>query len=150
MFDLTSLWAAVQKNKRRINQLLIAVLVFVGGWLLGHITSPYYAAQPIVFIDREPTGSAASAGGSAQQLEVLRDEGIASRPTVAPSQVAGASNEAGEKQFVASVNSTLFHHVSCAAAKSIKEENQVWFATSAQAQAAGYSPSKCTIDKGIK
>jgi len=45
--------------------------------------------------------------------------------------------------FVASSKSDKYHYPSCRSAKNIKEENKIWFATSAEARAAGYSP--CSI-----
>lgn len=148
MLDITSLWATVHQNKVLINQFLIALLVFVGGWFLGQITSPYFSSQPIVFEDRQ-CPAAASSGGTAAELVSLKDEGIAAR---SPSpQTAGATiTEQGSGQFVASVNSTLFHHSSCAVAKRINVENQVWFVSAEEAQAAGFAPSKCAQEIGLK
>jgi hypothetical protein len=49
--------------------------------------------------------------------------------------------------YVASKNGTKYHLPWCGSAKQIKEENKIWFATKAEAEAAGYTPaSNC---KGI-
>jgi len=63
------------------------------------------------------------------------------------SGVAGTSAPTSQKQFVGSVNSSLYHHKDCATANRIKEENKLWFASTEEAEAAGYQPSKCTRDK---
>ncbi len=42
-------------------------------------------------------------------------------------------------QFVGSKNSDKYHHTSCPGASRIKDENKVWFASQAEAEAAGYS-----------
>jgi len=41
--------------------------------------------------------------------------------------------------YVASKSGTKYHHLMCPGAKQIKEENKIFFATTAQAEAAGYS-----------
>ncbi len=70
------------------------------------------------------------------------------KETAAPAPaVAGASASTSEKLFVGSVNSNLYHHKDCATASRIKKENQLWFTSTAEAESAGYSPSKCTRDK---
>lgn len=61
--------------------------------------------------------------------------------------IAGTSAPSSQKQFVGSVNSSLYHHKDCSTASRIKPENQLWFASTAEAEAAGYQPSKCTRDK---
>lgn len=42
---------------------------------------------------------------------------------------------------VASKSGTKYHFPWCAGAKSIKEGNKVWFASTAEARAAGYEPA---------
>jgi len=44
-------------------------------------------------------------------------------------------------QFVGSVNSDKYHLPYCSGAKRIKESNRVWFASKADAAAAGYTPA---------
>jgi hypothetical protein len=49
---------------------------------------------------------------------------------------------------VASKSGTKYHAPWCSGAKSIKESNRIWFATTAEARAAGYEPaSNC---KGLE
>ena len=128
--------------------------------------SPYYAASPIVFEDRSCAGQASS-GGSLEELQALQKEGIQQASGNEPAGKTPSSAEASEgkpgvketaaaktniagatqKLFVGSVNSNLYHHKDCSSASRIKLENQLWFSTQEEAEAAGYSPSKCTRDK---
>lgn len=125
--------------------------------------SPYYAASPIIFNDRE-CAKQSSSGGSREELTELKEEGIDVKkqadakkqekdniPATPKPAVAGTTtdNESPTKQkkFVGSVNSNLFHDPTCSTSKRIKEENKIWFASQEEAGAAGYSPSKCTREK---
>lgn len=141
--DLTSLWVLLKNHYRLLSNISVALLIFIAGWHLGRAMSPYYAAHPIIFEERE-CDTCNSAGGTAEELVSLQQPSAS--PT--PAAVAGATtNEQTTKIFVASVNSTLYHHADCPSAKRIKQENQIWFSSPGEAEAAGYSPSKCTIQK---
>lgn len=152
--DLTTLWVFRQKNKYLPFLALLGLLLFGSGWQLGKIMSPYYAASPIVFEEKTCPDYQ---NGNPAAFEALKEEGIAQRqpatktaetsPSSAP-QVAGAKEETATKQrFVGSVNSDLYHDISCSSADRIKPANQVWFESIEEAETAGYSPSKCTRDK---
>ncbi len=66
-------------------------------------------------------------------------------PSVEP--ISGLTTSESEGGYVASKNGTKYHLPWCGSAKQIKEENKIWFATKAEAEAAGYAPaSNC---KGI-
>lgn len=144
MFDTTTVWAFVQKHDKHLSRYLLLALVFVAGWQVGHIMSPYYSSQPIVFEE----GANAASGGAAQELQALQEAGISARPPLTDGAVAGTAAQ-GQGEFVASVNSTLYHHTSCSTAARIKPENQVWFASAAEARSAGYAPSSCTQKLGL-
>ena len=47
---------------------------------------------------------------------------------------------APENEFVASVNSSVFHYTDCKWAKRIKEDNRIWFGSRKQAIDEGYTP----------
>lgn len=134
MFDFTSWWVFWQKNEKRVRLGLLGALLFFGGWQAGRIMSPYYVSHPIVFEDRQCSACASSGGDTAALEELAQPEPA----------VASTVDVAGE--FVASINSDLYHHASCSSAKRINPENQVHFGSTADAKAAGYSPSKCTQD----
>lgn len=157
MHDVTSYWAFWQTHRQKIGLALAGLLIFLAGWQLGRVTSPYYAATPVVFQDRE-CNQCSSSGGSLTQLEALQDESAGTdtagtaRSAAASGAVAGTSDTASgtttqSGTFVASINSTLYHHKDCSIASRIKPANQVWFATAAEAEAAGYTPSACTRSK---
>ena len=53
-----------------------------------------------------------------------------------------------DKIFVASRNGKKYYYAWCESAKTIKEQNRIWFATQAEAEKAGYQPAaNC---KGLK
>lgn len=59
------------------------------------------------------------------------------------SQPAAAAAAAGvaEEKFVASRSGSKYYLPTCAGAKSIKEENKIWFMTAQEAQDRGYEPA---------
>lgn len=149
MSDPTGLWVFTQRWGSKLGLLLVGCLLFIAGWMTGRIMSPYYAANPIVF-ENNSQAACVSVGGSSEALAELREAGQTTatpefQPTVAAAQTSAPA--VASKTFVGSKNSDLYHDPSCATAKRIKEENQVWFATQEEAQKAGYSPSACTKEK---
>ena len=48
-------------------------------------------------------------------------------------------NQVTDRRVVVSKNSDKYHFTWCSGAKRIKEENKIWFADEAAAQAAGYT-----------
>ena len=118
MLDFTSFWTFFKKNDNMVGQLLIILVIFAAGWYFGQLTSPYNNSTPIVFEDRACSACSGS-GGSTQELEALRDAGSP--------QVAAAVTSRGEKTFVSSVNSDLYHHYTCPSVSRIKPANQEWF-----------------------
>lgn len=60
------------------------------------------------------------------------DQGQGSQTDTTPVKTSGT--------YVGSTNSDKYHDPSCRFAKDILDENQVWFDTKDEAQAAGYSP----------
>lgn len=101
--------------------LLPAVVVLVGlsAFGLGRLSSPPQHAGLVIQL---PDGSTQSA---------------AAYRAAAPA--ATAPTAAGEGAYVASKSGTKYYLPSCSGASRIKEENKVWFATLAQAEAAGYT-----------
>lgn len=146
--DVTRIWVGLRMYGPKIVAFVAGFLLFAAGWHTGRVTSPYYAAHPIIFND-DGGGS-----GSRGELTTLREQGLqnaipSGTPFITPSitpAVAGATVE-GKGTFVGSVNSDLYHHVDCPSGRRIKEENQIWFNSTQQAEEAGYQPSKCTQDK---
>lgn len=99
---------------------LLVVLVGLLCFALGRLSASYpggNSSQPgAVLVGEDDTGR-------------VLDEGQAG----AGGAVAGG--------VVASKSGTKYHFPWCAGAKSIKEENKVWFASTAEARSAGYEPA---------
>ena len=70
--------------------------------------------------------------------------GVVGVGTATGDNIPSAVSQTSEKGlFIASKNSNKYHWPWCSWAKKIKAENQIWFQTEAEAQAAGYSPCAC-------
>lgn len=104
--------------------ILVALIAFGAG----RLSAPEIVRNPVVI---EESGSAANLYGAVSQ------------------SVGGATREGGQVLdgekglFVGSKNSNKYHWPWCAPAKNIKPENQIWFQSETEAQAAGYSPGAC-------
>jgi hypothetical protein len=149
--SLTSLRVALHKHRLWLAPAVLGLILFMTGFQLGKITSPYYASHPLIFND-------VNQEGSGEELATLQEQGHEQRvageqiSTNSPSPASSLiptrpSSEVSSKKFVGSVNSNLFHDPTCSAANRIKEENQIWFSSLEEAGAAGYSPSQCTREK---
>lgn len=66
-------------------------------------------------------------------------EGIP-EPDLIPAPVLATATAAPGERFVGSLESDKYHHPSCRWAKKILPQNQIWFASSEEARAAGYVP----------
>lgn len=149
--DATSLWVATRRHGHRLGYIVTALIVFLAGWQTGRVMSPYYAAHPIVFT--ESTGNQTDSGGTAQDLIALQSPSATTAPAVAgvsassEPQPTTANQPKTSGQYVASKNSDLYHHLDCPSWQRIKPENQVWFDSPEQAEAAGFKPSQCTAEK---
>lgn len=129
------MWMWIQKHQNKILPAIAVIIAFGAGFQIGKVTSPYYAAHPIIFSE------GAQISPSASDLEALV---VSPSPTAS---VAAATTTATQGKFVGSVNSDLYHDPSCPSASRIKEANQVWFESREDAERAGYSPSACTKEK---
>ncbi len=128
-------------SKQRLTLLLSGLLIFLAGWQTGRLMSPYYAAHPITFIEANNVSAP-----TVSNLIDLKNAGSNPSPSVASAtSVASIPNSQG--QFVGSVNSNKYHHLDCSTWKQIKPENQIWFDTQEEAEAAGYIPTSCTKEK---
>ena len=100
---------------------LIVVCVGFSAYGLGILSTSQKLQPELNIYDLYPELQAARVGGSG-----------ASTPTPASTQ---------NGAYVASKNGTKYHFPWCGSAKSIKEENKVWFDTKEAAEAAGYGPA---------
>jgi len=78
-------------------------------------------------------------GGDKVWIEELeaKSEGLPAAVGAAPKAEA---SDAGGK-YVASKTGTKYHLPTCSGAKRINEENKVWFSSTEEAKAAGYTPA---------
>lgn len=114
---------------------VLGIIAFsaIGSFALGRLSA---LESGNVYIEQRAAVGAAlvtdsSADGPSQEFSQTLSQGV----------------EASEA-VVASKNGTKYHFPWCAGAQSIKEENKIWFDSTAQARAAGYTPaSNC---KGLK
>ena len=110
---------------------LVVVLVGVGGFGLGRLSALESQKQNLHIYAPQP----AAVGEAARVLAVPSDAPV--RPTPAPNQ---------PKNFVASKNGTKYYTAGCPGAARIKAENQVWFSSQDNAEAAGYTlAANCAI-----
>lgn len=127
------MWIWIQKHQNKVLPAIAVIIAFGAGFQIGKVTSPYYAAHPIVFSE------GAQISPSAAELEALISSSATPTPTVAAAKTEG--------KFVGSVNSNLYHDPACPSASRIKPANQVWFESREEAERAEYSPSACTRQK---
>lgn len=113
----------------------LMVLVGVSSFALGRMSE----SAPI-----GPILSDTAPGMVIEARSASSQNGPHERTSVPQTDLARVAVEGG---YVASKNGTKYHLPWCGSAKQIKEENKIWFATKAEAEAAGYTPaSNC---KGI-
>jgi len=107
----------VKKNQGDIALIAGFVLVALVSYGVGYLTAPGAPKNPLIIENPQANISEAVAGENAFQT---------------------ASQQGSEKGLiVASKNSKIYHWPWCAPAKKIKPENEIWFASEAEAQASG-------------
>ncbi len=103
--------------------LILLVFVGVGGFYLGYTAQSETAqAAPVV-------------------IECPQEAYIAPQAKVGGSVPLSTiqNTQASSGQYVASKNGSKYYPASCKGVSRIKEENKVWFATAAEAEADGYT-----------
>jgi len=130
ILDLPKIGDWLKRNQSDIALFVGFVLVAVIAFGAGRLSAPIVVRNPIVIDEPNSTSSVNIFGGVSQSVVDKAGE-----------SVQNITNAKG--LFVGSKNSNKYHWPWCAPAKNIKPENQVWFQSEAQAQAAGYSPSAC-------
>lgn len=118
-----------------IGVILISLISFGGGWLLGtSLVPPAFEEQikieelPLEELKASPT----KLETSDQQQEITNQ----------PQEEQKPSTEESQSKFVASKNSDVYHYPWCPGAQRIKEENKVYFSSKEEAEKAGYRPAK--------
>lgn len=124
-FKLIGEW--LKKNQADVVLVAGFVLVAASSFGVGYLTAPKVSKGPLII-----EGQTASV--SEALTNKTGESGVTSQSTQSqPPQ----GNEKG--LVVASKNSKIYHWPWCAAAKKIKSENQIWFKSESEAQAAGYA-----------
>ena len=106
---------------------LASSLAFGAGILVGKDLAKAEAADGF-WIEQLPQELVPAAGGPAAAYSAL------SFPAPEPLGE-------GSGTYMASKNGTKYYLPTCGSAKRIKPENRIWFATKADAEAAGYGPA---------
>jgi len=121
----------LQNDRLFIAALLVTVGV-VSFWL-GHQSVPPITSQNAGVVVE--LGAFAPVG--AMDTAVVPDS--AHLPAVLPTAAVAGVTSRMDGDYIASKSGTRYHHISCPGAKQIKEENKLFFATPAEAEAAGYT-----------
>ncbi|OGZ96656.1 MAG: hypothetical protein A3I44_01255 [Candidatus Sungbacteria bacterium RIFCSPLOWO2_02_FULL_51_17] len=112
--------------RARSGDLFVACMIFlvsIGSFGLGRLS---------VRITQHATVRITGKGAEVSTAAVMRGDAV-KRVSELPEASAGA--------VVASKNGTAYHLPWCSGAQKIKEENKVWFASKADAEARGYRPA---------
>ncbi|NQV00654.1 MAG: hypothetical protein HQ537_00825 [Parcubacteria group bacterium] len=108
----------VKKNESDIILTIGIILIALISFGAGQLTAPQADIEPIVIQNpiTDQTTQTASIQQTVSETNQSKEQGI----------------------FVGSKNSNKYHWPNCSFAKRISEENQIWFSSEAEAQAAGY------------
>jgi hypothetical protein len=117
--------------------LLFSSASFGLGILAGRDMGKGGAGKDGFWIENLATTSAARLPAAAEAAQTQPAQEQIALPVAA----AGAAIAPTEGKYVASKSGTKYYLPTCSGAKRIKEENKVWFATVADATAAGLTPA---------
>lgn len=124
-------------HSRKSRDVALVLVVIVSGALsfgLGRLSSPQAATASVALCDVAPNSDALQAKNVSNEAIVGKVE-----PSAGASQATQVpQHDSGQGSYVGSKNGTTYHLPWCSGAKRMKEENKVWFATKADAEAAGY------------
>lgn len=110
---LTNFKSWVKEYQSDIVLTLGIILVALASFGIGRLTAPQSDNEPIII--QEPVASAERSLPLETERETTK-----------------------EGEFVGSVNSNKYHWPDCPWAKKIASQNQIWFSSEEEAQAAGY------------
>lgn len=113
---LADLKRIVKNNESDIILTLGIILIALISFGAGQLTAPQPEIEPIVI--QNPSASAIQAVKSDSVEDMAKEQ----------------------EKLVGSINSSKYHWPECPWAKKIAPENQIWFDSEAEAQAAGYTP----------
>jgi hypothetical protein len=141
IIDVAKIGDWFKKNQADIALVIGFVLVAAIAFGTGRLSAPEIIKNPIVIEEPNSTSSINLSGNVSQPL-------ISAGQGSAVNSVLGDTGQAAEKGlFVASRGGTKYHWSWCSYGQRIKPENQVWFKSESEAQAAGFSPCACIASK---
>jgi hypothetical protein len=111
----------------------IVILVAAASFGLGRLS--------VLETDQVPQPGAAAASTLVATEGLVKLDTPPSSTTVATSSPDTPPLTKETAAFVASKSGTKYHKLTCPGAKQIKPENQIFFATTKEAEAAGYTPA---------
>ena len=134
---------------RRPENILIGLLLALAsatsfglGLLAGREEEAHKHADDGFWIEKLEAASAAASSTEPAAVSVTGPLAAPSAPRHTPKPAATAQATAGEGSVVASKTGTAYYLPWCSAAKRIKPENKVTYASRAAAEAAGLTPAK--------
>lgn len=107
----------VNQNRSDILLTVFIALIALISFGIGRLTAPSSDNKPIII--EQPTASI-------NQSFLWNNQLLGNETAV-------------QKKFIGSVNSNKYHWPDCPWAKKIAKQNQIWFSSEAEAQAAGYT-----------
>ncbi len=131
-------------------QFVIVVCASTAAFFIGRLDFMAANKSPIVLEEGASVADAAPLASSASSPQNVKSAASAKKQSVSTAgqtkpivQTSATSAPAMQPLggYVASKSGTKYYLPWCGAAKKIKEENKVWFATKADAEKAGYTPA---------
>jgi hypothetical protein len=114
---------------------LLLVLMSVTSFGLGRLSATHPEAQ-------YSSGAAQIVAAEPQKLQSQAQEAEKAAGSVSDvQQTSDEPQQLGDPQYVASKNGTKYHLLWCSGAKTIKEENKIYFKSKEEAEGAGYTPA---------
>lgn len=117
----------VKGNQADIVLVIGIILISLISFGAGRLTAPNLSNQPLII--QEPTAAIFPAVQDDIQEDIRKD--------VIQDTLSGVIQKG---EFVGSIKSDKYHHPDCPFAQKIAPENQIWFQSEEEAQAAGYLP----------
>lgn len=138
IIDFTQIGDWIRRNQADIAIVIGFILVAIIAFGTGRLSAPEIIRNPIIIEEPNDSNSAGILNNVSQPLVLTAGEPIGTPLT----------NQVSAKGiFVASRGGTKYHWPWCSYGQKIKPENQLWFNSEKEAQAAGYSPCACIVSK---
>lgn len=123
---IKSWWQIILNYEADISLVLIFLFSISASFMSGLLINRSSTLPPTIYAEPLPTVN-----------QVKQGDTTANKLAPQPAEV-GESAQYNSLQVVASKNSDKYHYPWCSGANRIKDENKIYFANPAQAEAAGY------------